>query len=41
MGYGMEKGEQFWLIKNSWGAGWGEGDFIRLRQHLQWSLVYQ
>lgn len=30
MGYGTEAGEDYWLVKNSWGPGWGAGGFIKL-----------
>ena len=32
VGYGTSNGEDYWLIKNSWGTGWGEGGFIRLKR---------
>jgi len=32
VGYGTSGGEDYWLIKNSWGTGWGEGGFIRLKR---------
>lgn len=33
VGYGTDGGKMYWLVRNSWGGGWGESGYIRVERH--------
>ncbi|VDK41682.1 unnamed protein product [Anisakis simplex] len=39
VGYGVQDGIKYWIMKNSWGEGWGEGGYFRIERGKNTCLI--
>lgn len=40
-GYGVQNGEPYWYVKNSWGTGWGDKGYFKIQRGTNMCAIGQ